>query len=176
MLKEWIETGEICSKVDIVGLTRSPAFRLAGVRTTCSVFEIGTSMEESLQQSKEALEAAGINMEGGASAYYHFDMKQATFDYVSGYLVSDKVQIPAGLTEWSTPEVEAFSVIHTGPYSDLGNAWATGYQHIRNAGLPKKQMRSPTFEIYQTDPEETEPRDNVTQVFLPVRDKILGFF
>jgi predicted transcriptional regulator YdeE len=177
MLKEWLETGEIATSEEIVGLTSSPSFRLAGIRTTCSVSEIAASMQNVMQETKERLDAAGICPEGaGASAYYHFDVKAGTFDYISGFIVPADTRLPDGLTEWSTPEDQTFSVIHTGPYSHLGNAWYCAYQHVRNAGLPVKQKKTPTFEIYRNDPETTDPADLITQIYVPVRKKIMGFF
>ena len=45
MLKEWIETGEILSETTIRGIETVGPLRMAGVRKTCPVSEIGTSMK-----------------------------------------------------------------------------------------------------------------------------------
>ena len=57
MLKEWIETGQILSKTRIRGVEPVGPLQMAGVRKTCSLSEIGPSMEAAFADVTRILSA-----------------------------------------------------------------------------------------------------------------------
>jgi len=146
MLKEWIETGGVQSRNDIIGPTTVDAVRMAGVRQTCEMKDIGPVMDKAITQAREQLEAAGVCPEGPLMAVYHsFNVKELTFDFTAGYVIDEGATPPSTMSVWSTPQTRAFQVSHTGRYEHLGNPWAIAHQHIRYPKL--KQQKPPLLHI-----------------------------
>lgn len=169
MLKEWIETGTITSQSNIHGIEQLEAIRMAGIAATSPVDQVGLSMEEAIKAAQAEFKRLGIPMDREMiSVYTKFRIKQGSFDYISGYLIPDNVQIPANspLKVWSLPPRKAFRVEHIGSYHHLGNGWSIANQIARHRKL--KQCRSGTFEIYRTVPPAPEA-DLVTDIYLPLK-------
>lgn len=167
MLKEWIETGSIRSKTTVQGVQNVGPYRIAGIRTTCDLDEIGPSMDETFSQVKAALEQSGLPEGEPISVYHKYDMKNRVCDYMSGQVIPEQANVPEGLSVWSTPSTKAFHVSHLGAYEHLGNAWSVGHQHIRHNKL--KLQKTPCFEIYKNNPGDTDSADLLTEVYLPVK-------
>ena len=168
MLKEWMETGQIHSQTKIRGIESVGPLRMAGVRKTCSIREVGPSMEGAFAEAAQALSQHSIPTDQGAMSVYHkFDMKAQTFDHTSGFMVPDAADLPSELSSWSIPSVQALCVEHIGSYHNLGNGWSAAHQYARYKKL--KQSRVGTFEIYRNDPDNTAPSDLVTEIYLPLK-------
>ncbi len=169
MLKEWIETGEIQTKTNIRGVESIGPLRVAGVRKTCSFDNIGTSMKEAFEEASGKFEEQSISIEGhGISIYHDMNMKAKTFDYTSGFVLGDSVgEVPAGLSTWSIPSVQALVTEHHGRYDHLGNAWSAANQHARYKKL--KQSKAGAFEIYTNDCDTTPPAELETIIYLPLK-------
>lgn len=167
MLKEWIETGQIQSQVDVQGIQPVGPLRMAGVRRKCAVGDVGPSMEEALSEAHRQFAREGIATGEPMSVYHAFDAVGQTFDYTSGYTLCEQQAAPNGLALWELPQVNSLAVVHTGSYDHLGNAWSAGNQHVRYKKL--KQRREGCFEIYKNDPGETPPGELRTEIFFPLR-------
>jgi len=168
MLKEWIESGRVLSDNKIVGPTSVGPVRMAGVRQTCEMKDIGPVMHQAVEQAKQQLEAAGLCPEGRVMAVYHgFDVKQLKFDFSAGYMIDQDVTPPSTMSVWSMPESQAFQVTHTGSYEHLGNPWSIAHQHIRYRKL--KQQKIGTFEIYHNCPDDVPDEELLTDIYLPLR-------
>ena len=168
MLKEWIETGTVQSNNDIIGPTSIGPVRMAGVRQTCEMQDIGSAMDRAIADARQQLEAAGVCHDGQLMAVYHsFNVKQLTFDFTAGYIIDETASPPAAMSVWSTPQTRAFQVSHTGRYEHLGNPWAIAHQHIRYQKL--KQQKVGTFEIYRNSPDEVPAAELQTDIYLPLK-------
>ncbi len=168
MLKEWIETGNVTSQVNVHGKEQVAAIRMAGVQRTCSLAEIGPTMQKAICEMHEKFTAAGAPLDGAfMSVYPKFDMKTKQAEFIVGLQIPDSVAVPAGLVEWTAPDMAAFRVEHIGPYDHLGNGWSTGQMHLRYKKI--KQCKVAPFEIYRNSPEETAPVDLVTDIYLPLK-------
>lgn len=168
MLKEWIETGRVLSDNNIVGPTSVGPVRMAGVRQTCEMKDIGPVMNQAIEQAKQQLEAAGLCPEGRVMAVYHgFDVKRLTFDFTAGYMIDQDVTPPSTMSVWAMPESQAFQVTHTGRYEHMGNPWSIAHQHIRYRKL--KQQKIGTFEIYHNCPDDVPEEELLTDIYLPLR-------
>ena len=55
MLKEWIETGQVLSKTTIPGVESVGPLRMAGVRKTCPISEVGPSMGAAFAEATQKL-------------------------------------------------------------------------------------------------------------------------
>ena len=169
MLKELLETGQILSKTTIQGVDSVGPLRMAGVRKTCSVSDVGPSMEAAFSEATQKFQQAGLSTDGeGITVYHKFDLKAQTFDYTSGFLLPDSAgSVPADLTSWSIPHTKVLRTEHIGSCDNLGNAWSAANQYVRYKKL--KQSKILTFEIYKNDPHETSPADLRTEIYLPLK-------
>lgn len=176
MLKEWLETGNIKSQSDFKGVVTLGPLRIAGIRQVTTLDNCADAMCTAFSEATEKLTAAGIPTDGkGASVYHHFDTKTGTFDFSAGFVIPDSTgEVPAGMTDWATPPVDAFCVSHTGSYQHLGNPWSAANQIVRYRKL--KQSKIGAVEIYQNHPDDTPEAELVTEIYLPLRKKILGIF
>ena len=97
MLKEWIETGHINSKTEVVGAQSMGPFQVVGVRRKTTLPEISGSMDNAFSDAKSKLEAAGIDTHGEmVSVYRNLNMKTQEVEYTAGLLFGDNVVVPAG--------------------------------------------------------------------------------
>lgn len=168
MLKEWMETGEIQSQSNINGKAEVGPIRVAGIRKTAAMKDLGPSMGEAIALATEKLDAAGIPRCGGLISVYHkLDMKNQTFDYTTGFMIADSDTPPADMSVWTLPACEAFHVEHVGKYEHLGNAWSAANQHVRYKKM--KQSKVGCFEIYRNSPDDTPEAELRTDVYLPLK-------
>ncbi|MCA9034123.1 MAG: SRPBCC family protein [Planctomycetaceae bacterium] len=170
MLKDWIETGSIPSKVIQHGVQQTEPLRMAGVSSTCEVETVGPSMEAAFEKARELFRSHGLPMNGPAiSVYTKFRMSKGVFEYISGFVIPADADVPAssGLKEWSIGSAESFRVEHIGSYRHLGNAWSVANQVTRYRKL--KQQRCGTYEIYRTTPPESPESELKTDIYLPLR-------
>lgn len=169
MLKEWIETGAVRTKLDIHGRSEAPAMRIAGFREACNFDEMGPIIERALCTTAEKMQAAGLAMDGpAASAYHRTDLKRGHVDFTIGFELPHHVPLPEGLVEWNSTAGPAFHVRHTGAYDHVGNAWSAAFQHVRYKKL-KLNKKAETFEVYRNSPEDTPAEELITDVYLPLR-------
>lgn len=169
MLKEWIETGRVLSKVTVRGVEPVGPLRVAGVRRTTLLSEIGPSMNAAFTDAQTHLTRAGIPIDGQPiSVYHHFNMKTQVFDYTTGFVIPETAgAVPSALFEWSIPTVTALAVEHIGRYEHLGNGWSAANQVARYRKL--KQSKAGAFELYRNDPQQTSPAELRTEIFLPLK-------
>ena len=167
MLKEWIETDSISSKVDIKGVQSVDGMTVVGVRKSCPVAKIGETMSDAFTEAESKVAAAGMPTDGQQVSVYHkFDMKNGIFEFTSGYQVPQASNAD-GLSVWSMPTSEAFRVDHQGCYGHLGNAWSAANQHVRYKKM--KQSKVGTFEIYKNSPDSTPKEELLTEIYLPLK-------
>lgn len=170
MLKALLETGKIPSTCRVHGVESIGPLRMAGIADTCSVFDIGSSMEKAMSTAEAEFQRYRLPTDGGMIAVYtKFRIKDGTFEYISGFLIPESVSLPpeSQLTTWSLPAVKAFRVEHIGRYEHLGNGWSVANQLVQHR--KHKQLRVGTFEIYRTTPPETPQEALQTDIYLPIR-------
>ncbi|MCA9175037.1 MAG: SRPBCC family protein [Planctomycetales bacterium] len=168
MLKEYLETGAVNSKTELVGVVNFEGLNFVGVETRCSMAEIGESMHETLPAAHRVATDAGLQMNGPPGAIYHtFDPKGQQCHYTAMVPVESTRQV-AGAVEGTIDACRALKVVHTGSYQNLGNAWSTAMCAQRSLKLkPHKRLRP--FELYVSDPCETPEEQIVTEIYLPLR-------
>ncbi|WP_339749626.1 GyrI-like domain-containing protein [uncultured Rubinisphaera sp.] len=169
MLKEWIETGEVLSKTNVMGVQKVGPLRMAGVRKVSTLDDISQSMQSAFQEAEEKFSQHNIPRDGdGISVYHSFNCKTRTFDYTAGFIIEDSsIDIPLSLKTWAIPEMNAYRVDHIGSYQHLGNAWSAAHQNARYKKL--KQSKVGTYELYKNNTHEIEPKDLVTEIYLPLK-------
>ncbi|MEO2046642.1 MAG: GyrI-like domain-containing protein [Pirellulales bacterium] len=169
MLKECMETGQILSTTKIRGIESVGPLQVVGVRSTCTMDDVGPSMETTFKEAMRLLPEHNLAIDGEMiSVYHNTNLKSKTFDYTGGFVVpTSSAPLPDELSSWQLPATRALYVEHNGSYDNLGNAWSAAYQFARYKKL--KQTSSGTYEIYKNDPQNTEPADLQTEIFLPLK-------
>ena len=181
MLKDWVETGEIHSKVECFGLENQSQVRFMGASGHCMMDSIEASMGETFEQVLSAFDKAGVepcnvkscnvkscNVKSWGEKISIYlpssDMQNGRVDYVSGITTPESVD---GLEETILPAGDYMHVRHTGSYKHLGNAWYSVYQNVMHQ--KRKVAKSASFEVYANDPQKTAPEALITDLYLPVR-------
>jgi DNA gyrase inhibitor GyrI len=170
MLKDYLETGSVPSKLDFIGREKFDGFAYVGIETHCAMADIGPAMESDMQRLGAWREESGTEPAGPPfSIYKKWDMVKNQTTYVMGVPVSAPASdLPSGLTGGSLAAGEVFKIKHTGPYRHLGNAWSAGYAYAR-AKVFAEDKKGPHFEIYEGDPTETPENELDTVLYFPVK-------
>ena len=167
MLKEWIETGKIRSQTEVKGVQPIGPIKMAGVKNSCEFKKLPQTMDADYEKCNGEFERHGISKEKGMMSVYHkFDVKKQVMEYTCGYMVDRELDIP-GINNWSIDTAQALRVDHVGSYDHLGNAWSAANQVARYKKL--KQSKVGTFEIYRNTPNDTEPENLMTEIYLPLK-------
>ena len=171
MLKEFLEKGEVLSKVHFVGEFNCQGFYYAGRRRVCSTSEVGPAMQEDFTALTQLMEKDLLPRPDFHFSFYHdYDFIKETCDYTSGFAYQTQPNT-SGAGKLETGRVaahRALKVAHLGPYRHLGNAWSTAMGGQR--ALKLKPLGSiPMYEIYANLPHEVEERDLLTEVHIPLR-------
>ena len=167
MLKEHIETGQVLSDTDVVGVVSVPKRVVQGSRTTCQIKKIDETMPSEFEKASSAIGSSNCDGCEMISVYHKFDIKSGEVDFTGGFTNTDS-NVAAGLQQTVLPAGKALHIRHTGSYQNLGNGWGTGYQFARYKKL-KLNGKVPAYEIYRNRPEDTPVSDLVTDIYLPLK-------
>ncbi len=170
MLKEYVETGTILSKLEWKGESEFPGVKYVGVKTTCGFDEVGEVMMtdfgklEFVGQKYEDI-ATGV----GYTQYHDWNMKkkQTTYTACIG-LTEIPDDIPEGYITGEIPATNIYTLRHIGKYDHLGNAWSTLMNMSRSKEFKQNKKIDP-FEWYVSDPRETAEKDIITDICFPVK-------
>lgn len=168
MLKEFIETGEVASRIDITGVEPVAEKRVVGVRDSSSLDDIAEVMDQAFKQVEDRFGEAGVEPSGDTLSLYlpSSDPKSKRFDFVCGYEIDDSPQVN-GLSHHRLDGGRYLKVRHVGRYENLGNAWSAAYQFARYKKI--KIAKRAGFEVYLNRPADTAPVDRITDVHVPVK-------
>ena len=168
MLKEYVETGAVKSKTEVVGIVDAPTCHYLGVEGECSTDAIGESMSRTMPRANQLATDSGLEIDGHPGAVYHkFDMKGRRCAYTS--IVPVKTPKPvSGAVAGEIQPCQALKIVHRGSYEHLGNAWSTAHAHLRHKKL-KPHKTQCGFEFYPNDPEETPVEELLTEIYVPIR-------
>ena len=167
MLKELVETGEVLSCIDIVGIEAAEPKILIGHSNSTPIDGIAAAMQASVKIVVGKFAETGIPIHGEMITVYHpVHLKSGQFAFVTGYEVDQQIQVPEGLQRCELNAGKVLHIRHTGRYENLGNAWSAAYQYARAKKL--KIAKQDGYEIYRNDPRETETADLITDLYVPL--------
>lgn len=167
MLKEYIETGEINSNTEVLGVVSVPERTVDGIRLQCKMKDIGDSMNKGYCEIEPLIAGKTNENTEMIGVYHNLNMKTQDMDLTCGF-TTESTETQAPMKRTKLPAGKALHVRHTGSYEHVGNGWSSAYQVARYKKL--KMLRSqPTYEIYRNDPETTPVEELVTDIYLPVK-------
>ena len=170
MLKDYVETGAVPSRLEFVGREPHPGFRYVGVRHRCPIAEVAGGMAESSRTLRKWLKKTEAQPAGKFFSIYHtWDMVQSVTEYTLGIpfetIPSD---LPDGLVTGNISACDVYSIRHTGSYRHLGNGWASGLFHER-AKIFRSHKKILPFETYERPTQDVPENEAVTVIHFPTR-------
>ena len=174
MMKDYMEKGVVHTKVEKSGLVDKEAFHYIGFKANCHANDMGPKMKAGFEDLESKIQAGELPPPDFAlSIYNKFDLVKEQADFISGFGYYKNPELGTkvndmGLVEGDIPKHQAECVTHTGSYEHLGNAWATGMTLFRNKKF-KKHKTIAMYEEYVNNPQDTQPADLITKVFMPIR-------
>lgn len=170
LLKDFVEDGKVHSKLNFIGKETLSEQVFIGIRTSCSMDDMGKKMAEDMPKIIDFIEKSGIEI-GGApfTQYSKWDLKNGRVEYTSGVPVkSVPSNLPDGFSVGKIPATTAYIIEHVGPYQHLGNAWTTLYTMQRSKEIPVNKKIHP-FEAYLNNPNEVDAKELVTRIHFPLK-------
>ena len=130
------------------------------IRTRTSVQDLPRVMGESYGAIGQYLGMSGAAPAGAAfTAYYNMDMQD--MDVEIGFPVATLLPGKDNIQAGEIPAGKYATTIHTGPYSDLAQAYEPLTQFVQEQGLEPTGI---AYEFYLNDPTTTPPEQLQTQV------------
>jgi len=169
LLKDYIEDGEVHSKIAFDGKTKFGGCKYLGITTECTMDEVGVRMQDDFKKLGAWAQEHSEELDGNPFSIYHkWDMVSGKVQYTSGFPVKNIPESPVGFVKGEIPETPVNTVTHIGPYVHLGNAWSTQYNMKQNKEFKINKNIDP-FEIYLNMPGEVDELELKTQVHFPVK-------
>ncbi|MEM6468293.1 MAG: SRPBCC family protein [Planctomycetota bacterium] len=167
MLKEHIESGTIHSETSVDGESQFDGVTIVGLSETCSLDDVGPSMQKLMESVKEKLGDECAKDQQWVSLYHKLNFKTREMQFTTGVYVEADSKTPTGLVRKNVPATRTFQVSHRGTYQHLGNAWFAAHQHLQAKKL-KANRKLPGVEVY-TGSMDGPAEDRVTEIHIPLK-------
>lgn len=170
LLKDYVEKGEIESKLEFKGESQFAGTKYIGIKTTCAISDIGTIMVDDFGKIEEFIKDHSDIATGEAYTIYHkwdFVKQKATYTGCVG-VTSLPENLPDGFVSGEIKPTKIYTLRHIGGYHHLGNAWSTMYTMHRGKEFKAVKGVHP-FEHYISNPKETAPKDTITDVIFAIQ-------
>lgn len=169
MLKDYVETGSVPSKLNFLGKSDYEGCLFVGKISTCRIEDMPETMKANFEEVMAWGVANGRSPEDGIAVYHDYDLKRGITTFTSGVKVDEKPKnIPSGFVFEEQYDTKLMTVEHIGPYRHLGNAWSTLQTMIRNKEFKTKKHYHP-FETYGNSPKDTPENELITRIHFSVR-------
>lgn len=169
MLKEYIETDAVNSKVAVDGIGTKEAIAYIGIKSESSFEELGVVMQSDYERLSAFMGEHNIEPQGlPFSIYNTFDMVKRRSEFVSCIPYDGNVALPEGWVKDTLPSCEVFQVTHEGSYAHLGNAWSAAITHTRTDKI-KTKKKPMGYEFYLNNPKTTEEKNLLSKVCLVLK-------
>lgn len=167
MLKEWLETGAVPSRLALKGTVDADGFHYLGIRRECATAEVGPAMAADFMELERQLAEGHLPAPARRLSLYHrYDLVAGRCEYTAAFGYPAEPDGDAGLSRGRLPAHRAVRVDHLGPYRHLGNGWAAAMGCQRQA-RPDKSL--PMYEVYANLPGEVPEAELRTEIHAPVK-------
>lgn len=169
MLKEYIEKGEVFSKLEFKGENQFDGMKYIGIKTTSAMKDLSDSMRSDLHKLNDFMsDKESIHTGFVATIYHDWNMKKGETTYTACVGVKeDPADIPEGFISDEIPASKVYTLRHIGAYHHLGNAWTTLMSMDRGKEFKKNKNFDP-FEWYVSDPTNTDEKEIITDICMGV--------
>lgn len=171
MLKDYVEDGEVHSKLEFLGTKPFDGCQYIGISTKGKTSQIEQLMSKDFEKLMGFVYGNHKDKIAGHpfSIYHKFDPVKDKLEYTIGFpLSSIPSDLPSGMKLGEIPKFKGYSIKHTGPYHHIGNIWSTQVMHQR--GKKYKVAKKPhPIEIYHNSPTDTAENDLITEVIFAAK-------
>ena len=170
MLKEFAEEGKVHSKLEYKGESNFDGCKYIGIKTNCSVDQIGNKMEQDYGQLMEFMNDKQDKMAGAPFSIYHeWDLINKKASYTACVPVTEIPEgTPSNVISGEVPATKVHSVHHHGSYKHIGNAWSSMYSRKQNKKFKINKSIDP-MEVYLNSPMDTNPNELDTEIYFPTK-------
>lgn len=170
LLKDYIEDGQIHSKLDFIGEQPFNKVQYIGIRSHSTVSTIDQDMKRDFGKLGEFFNGKGDIVAGKMFSIYHkWDFANGKVEYTSGIAVNSiPNDMPSGFIVGEIPEMKVYALRHIGPYRHLGNAWSAMY-NLHRAKVIKTVKGIHPFEEYVNMPGEVSDNELITDIRFAVK-------
>ena len=170
MLKAYVEDGKVPSDLEFKGEKQFEGCKWVGVKTDCSIDLVGTQMQADFAMVRAFSDENKDKSEGKTMTIYHkWDIPNGKVLYTAAIEFTEiPDSLPNAMISGEIPSTKVFVLRHVGRYQHLGNAWSTLYAMVRNKEL-KTTRQTDAFELYVNDPQVTEEKDLITDIYMPIK-------
>lgn len=169
MLKDYVETGAVPSQLKFDGIRSYAGCTYVGIKAECSMETVGQKMADDFGRLSTWVSDNSKYLAGpGFSIYHTWDVVKNRVVYTAAFPVKEVPKdLPAGFINGSIPAMKVNTIVHTGAYRHLGNAWTTQYMMQRGKEYKYRKGIDP-FEVYLNMPGQVPDDQLITEVHFPV--------
>jgi len=169
MLKDYVETGAVPSRLDFKGINQYAGNKYIGIKTTCTMDTLNTRMTDDFGKLSAWAAKNMDRMAGpGFSIYHTWDIVKGNVVYTAAFPVQEIPNpLPEGFISGAVPAMKVNTIAHIGAYKHLGNAWTTQYMMQRGKEYKYRKGIDP-FEVYLNMPGQVPEEQLVTEIHFPV--------
>lgn len=168
LLKDYVVDGVVHSYPERVGNADYPGCKYIGISGESSFESLASDMSTHFS-NLSSLTLNDMKVLGAMSITHEWDMIKRKTRYTAALIVEDHPQKnPSGFVVGEIPATKIHSVLHKGPYDQLGNAWSLQSMLLRNKVIKHNKKIDP-FEIYLNSSLDTSPNELLTDVCFPIR-------
>ena len=169
MLKEWLETDKVESKIDYRDVVDKDGFYYIGLEHNSTITDMPELMKDDFNKLDQLIKNNKVASPDEVIAFYHvFDMANNKCHFTSALAYKQRPLQVEGLVEGKTSGHKAIQVIHTGSYQNLGNAWSAAMNYQRCHKL-KANKKVSWYEKYINGPQEVSSGELKTEINIPVK-------
>ena len=170
MLKEYIEEGQVFSKMTFSGISDFAGCRYVGFRSHSTIEQSGQQMAKDFDRLMTWMKEQALQPAAAPFCIYHkWDFLSRAANYTAAIPITSALpNLPPDMVEGSIPAIKVHTIRHRGRYLHLGNAWATQYMMHRNKEFRPVKGVDP-FEVYISMPGSVADEDLITDVHFPVK-------
>lgn len=169
LLKDYIEKGEVRSKLDFKGESTFTGTKYIGIKRDCAIDEMSNFMVTDFGKLETFIkDHSDITTNEAFTIYHKWDLIKRRAIYTSCIGVTMMPEnLSNDMVSGKIPKTKIYTLRHTGPYHHLGNAWSTLYNMHRGKEFKPIKGIDP-FEKYVSDPQKTEEKNLITDVIFPI--------
>lgn len=169
LLKDYIEKGEVLSKLYFKGESTFAGTKYIGIKRDCAIDEMSNFMVTDFGKLETFIkDHSDIATNEAFTIYHKWDLIKRKANYTSCIGVTMMPEnLPNDMINGKIPQTKIYTLRHTGPYHHLGNAWSTLYNMHRGKEFKPIKGIHP-FEKYVSDPQKTEEKNLITDVIFPI--------
>lgn len=164
LLKDYVEDGQVHSKLNFIGERDYPGCDYVGIKRSCSIEDMPALMQADFETLGAWAAENGLNPDEMFSIYHKFNPVKGHCAYTAAVCYKDKLDaLPDGYVRGSQPPARIYTLEHVGPYRHLGNGWMTMQNLIRSKEIKVAKGYHP-FETYGNSPQDTPENDLITHI------------